>query len=121
MKLRLRSGDRPSIMDLLELFDRPLSCRSPICQKNYHELASVVRALADSPHIKSISYAGEYRLNPFSSWTRPKFSINHRDGRSMKVGFTGMTTIHVFSKRKRGTHCYASEFRERAVKFIKGQ
>ena len=82
------------------------------------DIANTLLETLRDTQVVSFIYAGEHRLNPVSTWTRPMYEVTHAAGRALRLAFTGMGTIQVFSKRKRSTHCYAAEFRKRMRQFL---
>ena len=49
------------------------------------------------------------------------YEIVHSDGRKLRLAFTGLSNIQVFSSRKRSTHCYPAELKKRLEQFITGR
>lgn len=102
--------------DLIEHY-RP-TCPSPHCKAQYQELADLLLETLRSPQVTALEYAGEYRLNPESNYTRPVYEIVHQDGRTLRLAFTGLSTLQVFSPRNRSTHCCPGELARRMQDFI---
>ena len=94
-----------------------ISCSNVWCQKECRESLRRLMDLLCSPKIISMEYKGEYKFNPQKLWSRSVYEISHIDGRKLKLAFTGMGTIQIFSKRNRQTHCRTKEFKERLNKF----
>ena len=57
-----------------------------------------------------------YSLN--RTYSRPIYSIENTNGKKMFIAFTGLSNIMVFSKRNRHTHCRATEFSKRIIRFL---
>ena len=93
------------------------SCNNPYCQAEYRNITEDLLTFLASPEVTDLRYAGESRLNPMSTWTRSVYEIVHQDGRTLRLALTGMSTIQVFSGRRRSTHCFSQEFRERLKRF----
>ena len=98
--------------------DNKPHCTNVHCQKRGEALAEILLEAIGSPHIAAFNYMEETRLNPDSGWTRPVYNLIHADGRNLKLGLTKLTTVQVFSKRARYTHCYPKELRQRLERFI---
>ena len=93
-------------------------CNQPRCQTEWANIRhSLLNCLA-SNKIIDFDYIGEYELNPGSVHIRPTYAIKHKNGTEMKIAFTWLSNIVVFSSRNRKTHCYADEFKKRLDRFV---
>ena len=107
------------LQELIE--DQQTNCSNPWCQDQSRELADLLLETLSSPEVASLEYVGEHRLNPTSKLTRPVYEIVHSDGRRLRLAFTGLSNIQVFSSKNRSTHCYPEALRARLEKFTKGK
>ena len=99
-----------------------LRCTSTWCQANVDLIKATLQTALESQKIAAFVYEGDVKFSLMNAYGRPTYTIHHVDGRQMRVAFTGMSTIEVYSKRKRGGrsshHCRGDEFRDRMQKFI---
>ncbi len=97
------------------------TCSNQWCRDEGQRISdTLLRALGED-QVTNMEYASQHRLNPMSNWTRATYEILHADGRRLRLAFTGMSSLQVFSKRSRSTHCRAAELRDRLQAFIHGE
>ena len=96
------------------------NCDKPGCRKQAEEIAAILLETLGAPQATVMEYVGEHRLNPESTWTRPVYEIAHQDGSRLRLAFTGLSNVQVFSGRNRSTHCRAAELGKRLERFITG-
>ena len=97
------------------------TCSNQWCRDEGQKISdTLLRALGED-RVAGMEYAGEHRLNPMSNWTRAAYELIHADGRRLRLAFTGMSSLQVFSKRGRSTHCRAAELHGRLQAFIHGE
>ena len=95
------------------------TCTRPRCQAaaQCHQ-ALLLHALA-SVQVTEFTFVGEHPLHPGSIHIRPVFQLTHLNGRTLRMAFTGLSTVQVFSNRRnRSTHCHPHEFATRLHNFI---
>ena len=92
------------------------SCSHEQCQKQSEEIGAKLLAALASDLVRSFQPAGTWLLN--RRHPRPVYAIERADGRRMRVAFTGMTTLMVFSKRGRFTHCRPDELEQKLARFL---
>ena len=101
-----------------EVYGYMTRCREGRCRsQNWAIFGHLLRTL-ESDTIVDWRFVGRLYCNWHKVVKRPFYDIVHKDGRTMRVGFTGRGTIQILSKRGRSSHCYAAEFEERLVKFV---
>ena len=98
------------------------SCTNKHCIARYQELADILLEALASPEITALEDTGEqHRLHPTSIHIRSIYQLVHRDGRAFRLAFTHLSTIQIFSKRNRRSHCYPPEFAQRLTDFMGGK
>ena len=106
------------LQELIE--DQQTNCSNPRCRNQSRELADLLLETLNSPEVANLEYVGERRLNPTSTLTRPVYEIVHSDGRRLRLAFTGLSNIQIFSSRNKSTHCYPEDLRAKLEKFTRG-
>ena len=97
------------------------ACPNQWCRDQGEAITEILLETLGNPRITGLEYQGEHRLNPSSNWTRPVYGIVHQDGRRIRIAFTRLSSIQVFSHRKgKSTHCYSAELKKRLGEFITG-
>ena len=93
-------------------------CRQSYCQGSIKAIGDTLLTALESPKVIRWEPAGTHQINPGSIHIRQCFTLLNEDGTRLRLGFTGLATIMVFSRRKRHTYCNAEEFKERIDKFL---
>ena len=95
-----------------------IHCKNTHCQKQIRNIYSKLIELLSSDKVENFRYVGLCKLSYSNGPAKKLYQITLKNRKFMKIGFTGMSSIQVFSKRNRSTYCYSNEFCERVEKLL---
>ena len=98
--------------------DMRTDCHHQRCKDQAQNIENTLLQALASPMVDSFTPDGEWLLNDIHP--RPAYLIQHTDSRSLRIAFTFMCTIMVFSRRRprHYTHCRPQEFAQRMREFL---
>lgn len=91
-------------------------CNYRQCQDDVSNLRDSLTTALESERVTDFKQDGRWLLNGIHP--RRVYTIVQDGGHRLKIAFTGMSSIMVFSSRGRYTHCRPDEFQERLQKFL---
>ena len=95
---------------------RRIGCHSETCRAQAGQLVDILLEALAREEVTGFEPLEDWLLNGIHR--RPAYALIRRDGAELKIAFTGMTMLMVFSSRNRYTHCGPGGLTRRLERFL---
>ena len=97
--------------------EQPTGCGKTRCVSDVYKIKRLLLNTLRSDQVVGFEEFDRWQPHPQFSG-RPTYKIVRSDGKRLRVAFTGMTTLQVFSKGDRSHHYRPAELSEKLGSFI---